>query len=288
MPSSLSRKSIYKANALVEASYRLSLAEQRIVLACIAQIRRGEEVTDDVMYEVSAAQMAEMAGTDVKTAYRDLKAAADRLFDRRVAFFEQPLGTPSRTVLITRWVQSVRYVEAEGRVELRFSRDILPYLTRLQVEFTRYPLSDVAKMNSVYAIRLYEMLVQWDGAGTRTVDIPWLREAFQLEARYPAFKDFRRWVIEPAVAQVNEHTSLVITSWKTIRTGRKTTHVKFNFRAKTPEEGGRRRIKGGGKGSAQGKVEKGFLGLSRAFIDQHREEGESVEDAALRLKRMGH
>lgn len=36
---------VYKANALVEASYRLSLYEQRIILACIAQVRRDDTLT---------------------------------------------------------------------------------------------------------------------------------------------------------------------------------------------------------------------------------------------------
>lgn len=45
---------VYKSNSLVEASYRLSVAEQRILLACISQVRRGETITDEIMYSVSA------------------------------------------------------------------------------------------------------------------------------------------------------------------------------------------------------------------------------------------
>jgi len=45
---------VYKANALVEASYRLSLYEQRVVLACIAQVRRDEPLTDQKLYRISA------------------------------------------------------------------------------------------------------------------------------------------------------------------------------------------------------------------------------------------
>jgi len=38
---------IYKSNALVEASYRLSVYEQRIVLACIALDLRDAREDDD-------------------------------------------------------------------------------------------------------------------------------------------------------------------------------------------------------------------------------------------------
>ncbi|WP_455233718.1 replication initiation protein, partial [Geopseudomonas aromaticivorans] len=49
---------VYKSNALVEAAYRLSVQEQRILLACISQVRRDETVTDEVLYSVGAADLA--------------------------------------------------------------------------------------------------------------------------------------------------------------------------------------------------------------------------------------
>ncbi|MFM9272208.1 replication initiation protein, partial [Halomonas elongata] len=38
----MSKPQVYKSNALIEASYRLTPAEQRIMLACIAQVRRDQ------------------------------------------------------------------------------------------------------------------------------------------------------------------------------------------------------------------------------------------------------
>lgn len=77
---------------------------------------------------------------------------------------------------------------------MRFGGDILPYLTGLQREFTRYALSDVAKMTSAYGIRLYELLVQWP-EGHREVALDDLRRWLQLEDRYPSIKDLKRRVL---------------------------------------------------------------------------------------------
>lgn len=226
---------IIKSNHLVEASYRLSVAEQRVVLACIAQVRRDEPVTDEILYSVSATEVAELAGTDVKTAYRDLAAAAERLFDRRVTILREPDGTdrPARKRL-TRWVQTVDYVPGEGRIELRFSKDILPFLTELSANFTRYALADVAKMTSSHAIRLFELITQWGSVGQREISIEQLRAWFQLDSRYPLMADLRRWVIEPAVEQINTHTPLKV-KWEQRKTGRKITHLVFTFKAKPPK-----------------------------------------------------
>ena len=120
-------------------------------------------------------------------------------------------------------------------VAQRFGTDMVPYLSQLSAQFTRYALADVAKMDSAYGIRLYELLCQWRDAGEREVSIEWLRDAFQLGDKYPAIKDFKRWVLDPAVAQINEHSPLQV-SWTQRKTGRKVTHIHFKFAPKAKEK----------------------------------------------------
>lgn len=220
---------IYKSNALVEAAYRLTVQEQRILLACISQVRHDEVVTDEVLYSVRAADLARLSGTAVEAAYSELKAAALRLKRREVRVTQEPNGEGKKPkVMITGWVQTIFYIEGEGRVELRFTKDMLPYLTELTRQFTKYSLADVAKMDSSHAIRLYELLMQWDTKGQREVSIEDLRKWLQLEERYPLMAEFRRWVIEPAVTQINEHSPISV-SWTQRKTGRKITHLQFSF-----------------------------------------------------------
>ena len=224
---------VYKSNALVEAAYRLSVQEQRILLACISQVRRDETVTDEVLYSVRAADLAKMSGTAVEAAYSELKAAALRLKRREVRLTQEPNGKGKKPkIMITGWVQTIFYIEGEGRVELRFTKDMLPYLTELTRQFTKYALDDVARMDSAYGIRLYELLMQWDSQGQREIEIEQLREWLQLEGRYPSIKDFKKWVLEPAVAQINEHSPLQA-SWTQRKTGRRVTHLAFTFAPKT-------------------------------------------------------
>jgi len=227
---------VYKSNALIEASYRLSVAEQRIMLACISQVRRDEPITDEVLYSVSAQQIAEMSGTSSKQAYRELQEAALRLKRREVRLTQEPNGHgPKKKVMITGWVQTIFYVEDEGRVELRFTKDMLPYLSELTEQFTRYHLSAVAKMTSAHAIRLFEMLAQYGSVGRREVCLDQLREWFQLGDSYPVLKDLKRRVIDPAVEQINQHSPLQVT-WSQRKAGRKVSHLVFDFAPKESAE----------------------------------------------------
>ncbi|MCX2525587.1 RepB family plasmid replication initiator protein [Larsenimonas rhizosphaerae] len=275
---------VYKANALVEASYRLSLYEQRIILACIAQVRRDKPLTDQQLYTVSAQQIADMAKISVDRAYQHLKTASERLFDRRVTLHEAPNGNGHAKVRLTRWVQEVVYQETLGTVALRFSQPMVPYLSQLTEQFTRYALADVAKMTSAHAVRLYELLAQWRGSGKREVEIEWLREAFQLGEKYPAIKDFKRWVIQPAIDQINEHSPLWV-NWEQKKTGRKITHLAFSFGEKIQES--RHKPQKGKSKDTAGKAPKNgsgaLYGIPMPVIEKMAQLGESYEDAALRL-----
>jgi plasmid replication initiation protein len=276
---------IYKSNALVEASYRLTPAEQRIMLACISQVRRDQPITDEILYSVSVADYADLVGTESHSVYKELADAALRLKRREVWITERPNGNGSREeTLITGWVQSIRYRKAEGRIELRFTKDMLPYLTQLTEQFTRYALTDVAKLNSGHAIRLYELLCQWRDAGERLVTVEWLRNTFQLEGKYSAIKDFKKRVIEPAVTQVNEHSPLWV-KWDQRKTGRRVSHLLFTFGekpAEKPVKARKAKTNGNAKGKG-GSVTGAIYGIPRAIIEAKARAGESYEDAALRL-----
>lgn len=269
---------VYKSNALVEAAYRLSVQEQRIILACISQARRDEEVTDEVLYSVTAAELAELSGTALEASYSELKAAALRLKRREVRLAQEPNGRGKKpSIMITGWVQTIIYREGEGRVELRFTKDMLPYLTGLQREFTRYALSDVAKMTSAHGIRLYELLVQWP-EGHRVVALDDLRRWLQLEDRYPLMADLRRWVIEPAVQQINEHSPLMLT-WTPRKAGRKVTHLVFDYAPKKPAK-----AVGKAPGGAQAKRKGGKL--AKEEVERLARPGESWEAAYARLNQI--
>jgi len=276
---------VYKSNALIEASYRLSVYEQRIILACIAQVRRDEPLTDKQLYTVSAQQVANMTGTQLGTAYQHLKTASERLFRREVTLYEAPNGQGGAKVRLTRWVQEVVYQKDQGTVALRFSQPMVPYLSQLTEQFTRYALTDVARMDSAHAIRLYELLCQWRDAGQREVSIEWLREAFQLEGKYPAIKDLKRWVIEPAVAQINEHSPLWV-KWGQRKTGRRVSHLTFTFGEKTdnkkPNKAAANKRRKADASSIPALGGHAMFGIPPDIINRYKQPGDSWQDAALR------
>jgi plasmid replication initiation protein len=74
----------------------------------------------------------------------------------------------------------------------------VPYITRLEAEFTKYDLKKIAKMSSPYAIRMYEFLIQWGSVGKREIELAWIRRTLMIEDKYASIKDFKKYVIDVA------------------------------------------------------------------------------------------
>lgn len=227
---------VVKSNALIETSYRLTLLEQRILLACIAQVRHDGDLTDQVMYSVSAREISNMCGSDPNTTYRDLKAAALKLKRREVRISREANSLKrKKKTLVTGWVQSIEYCDGEGAVNLRLNHDILPYLSELNKCFTSYKLKNVIRMSSSYGVRIYELLAQWGKLGNRTISIPWLREALCLEKKYGKIGDFKKRVLDPAIKDINKNSDINVKVTQ-IKTGRKVTDLMFKFNLKCKEK----------------------------------------------------
>lgn len=226
----MSEELVVKSNALIQAAYSLTVAEQKIILSAIAQVRRDETVTDEKLYTITANALSDMSGFKANHEYESLKEAAEKLWDRTLTVMDKPNGNghASGNKRRMRWVQEAIYLNDQGAVQLRFSKPILPYLTALSSEFSKYKLQHVANMTSRYGIRLYELLIQWRSTGERELELDWLRAAWELETKYKAIKDFKKYVIEPAVADVNTHSDLRV-EWGQRKTGRRVTHLQFKF-----------------------------------------------------------
>ena len=223
---------VYKSNALVESSYRLGVVEQRILLTCLSQLRKGQMLTDQQFYNVSVRDIGTLAESGSKSIYAELANAAKKLRQKGVFIAVQPNGGgPLKKVMETSWVQTCVYVESEGRIELRFNKDMIPYLSELQQQFTRYALDDVIRMTSAHGIRLFELLMQYLNFGKRDITVDEFRDWFRLEDAYLLTSDLRRKVVEPAVEQVNKYSSLVC-KCETVKSGRKVTHFRFTFSMK--------------------------------------------------------
>jgi len=257
---------VVKSNKLVEASYRLDLVEQRIILYAIVEARETQKGLTEGFLTIEAKQFAQTFGMDEGSVYGQLKDAMKTLFNRFIVARDIHPESGKERVSMIRWISTASYIDGLGAVQLRFATDMLPYVTRLETEFTSYRLEKIGRMSSVHAVRLYELLVQHLGLGKREIEIVWLKETLDIADAYSRIESLKRSVIEPALAQINEYSDIRV-SYTQRKTGRAVTHLIFAIK---PEP---KAVPVKQKGSK----------LSRAEIAKQARPGESWEEAHSRL-----
>lgn len=233
MSKSLIHSIVSKSHELIKANYSMTVNEQRLILAAISQINSLEGLLDpNKKFIVTVPQFQEIFSTDAnkKNAYRDMKEAAEALFDR-----EARIALPDNKELLTRFVQSILFNSNENQVELRFAVEITPYLSNVYNKFTKYRIQYVAHLTSIYAIRIYELLVTWFGRdGTYTqnrLEIIELREMLDILDKYSQFGELKSRVIDPAIEQINKNTDFIV-SVEFIKHKRAYRWIEFNFERK--------------------------------------------------------
>lgn len=225
---------VVKSNRLVEASYRLGLNEQRIILYAICRCREEQKgLFPDLPVTITADSFAkQFPSIDKTNVYRQLKEAMDALYERSVTIHDIDPASGHARVKKTRWVSEAAYVDGAGNVQVIFTPEVIKYITRLEAEFTSYQLEKVGHMTSAHAVRIYELLAQHREIGSRTLNLAWLRETLQIEDdEYKLTADFIKRVIEPSVEQIKKHSDLTV-SYKTIKTGRAITDFAFKIKEK--------------------------------------------------------
>ena len=222
---------IVKSNQVIEASYTLTTIEQRLILSAIAQVPKGEEISDDVLYPLTTKNLVKLGG-DGKASHKEFKDAVNRLYERSIVLRD---GDESDSF---RWIQEKVFKESAVAF-IRFSKPILPFLSNLKAEFTKYLESDIVGMSSPYSIRFYELIMQYRSVGHREISLENLRWMFQLQNKYPVWADLKKRVIEQAIKEINEHSPYNLTI-EPKRTGRKITSIVLKFQdkkvLKTPRE----------------------------------------------------
>ncbi|TCB47051.1 RepB family plasmid replication initiator protein [Acinetobacter sp. ANC 4779] len=227
------RDLVVKDNALINASYNLDLVEQRLILLAIVEAREsGKGINANDPLEVHAESYTRQFNVARQTAYQALKDACKDLFARQFSYQEINKRGNVENVL-SRWVSEIRYIDAEATVKLIFAPAIVPLITRLEEQFTKYELQQISNLTSAYAVRLYELLIAWRSTGqTPVIELTEFRKKIGvLDDEYTRMGNFKDRVLNLAIVQINEHTDIKV-KCEQHKKGRNISGFSFTFKQK--------------------------------------------------------
>ena len=232
---------IKKSNNLVESKYKFDIWETRFFLSVLAQIRR--EDTDLAVYRIWYKDIVKVFGLKSGDSYAFLREAAKLLMNKSVQINYEENGVKRTKELhlinkidyLSEVQNGVKNISNHEYIDVTVEQEMRPFLLQLSKNFTAYDLRNVTKL-SVYSIRLYELLKQYEPIGVRTMSVEEMKSMFQVEEQYKLYSDFYRWIIKPSEIEINKHTDLLIWEIEKLKEGRKIVSLRFKFRAKTEQE----------------------------------------------------
>ena len=233
----MSKQLVTKDNSLIGASYSLGVVEQRLIFLAIIEAREQKTLIEaGGLLRIYAQSYAKQFNVEKHTSYEAMKRAVEGLYEAGFAYSKVDERSGKIGNYKSRWVDKIGYIDELGCVELVFASDVIPLITRLEARYTEYELKQVVGLQSEYAIRLYELIIQWRSVGaTSQISLVELREKLGLVDEYQRIEAFKRRVLDLAITQINEHTDIT-SEYEQHKQGRVITGFTFKFKVKKNKE----------------------------------------------------
>ncbi|MGP5706551.1 replication initiation protein [Psychrobacter namhaensis] len=229
---------VVQSNDLILATYTMQKTDKELMLACISQIDSrpdAPQVTQDTEFKVSADDIKSLFfgknSKNEQNIYRDIENASKRLYDVDIV-----MSLPENKTLQTRLVSSIVYDPDNGEVALSFASRILPYLTQLKANFTKYKLLEIGELSSIHSIRMYELMVMWVNQFqySKEFSLEEFKHVMSVKDKYKQFGQLKARVIETAINDINENTNYrVSVEYKKKSRGKGYTGLTLRFHKKT-------------------------------------------------------
>lgn len=211
---------IFQHNNLVEAKYSLTLQEKRLILLLISKIQTEDE--NFKKHELSVQEFMDLMELKGKANYKELQKVTLGLM-RKVLIIKKP---EKRTLTQVNWLNYAHYEEGSGRVELAFSDVMKPFLLHLKSQFTAIHLTDLMQFKSIHAIRIYELLKQFQDIGERTLSIEEIKDCCGVKEKLKKYSDFEKKILLISQREINEKSDIKFT-FERVKRSRKIVAIRF-------------------------------------------------------------
>ncbi|WP_077210379.1 replication initiation protein [Bacillus dakarensis] len=216
---------ITKSNTIIESRYKLSLQEQRILLITASKVQPSDE--DFKQYKFRVRDLIDRIGAGNQTSmYTYIKEVIKGLQSKTIEYKK------GNRTYVANWLVTSIYEETEGTIILKLNPDLKEFFLQLKERFTTYQLENVIQLNSVYSIRIYELLKQYESIKKRNFPLEELREKLGIEkTKYKQYGHFKKRVLTVAQEEVAEKTDIQFT-FEEVKQGRKVVGIVFQIKGK--------------------------------------------------------
>lgn len=199
-------KKIKQHNTITSGRYDFSACQLDVLFMLLASINEADE--PNKRYNIRVKDIELITGR--KWNYQQLVDSNEDMMSR-VFKIEESDGL--RQIVL---FSEIKYLDGTGSFDMVINEPARSYFFELKNNFTLLELKSVLSCSSKYAKRLYSLACQWRTAGGHTYSIGEFKEMLELKdpkgkipEQYERINDFKKYVLDVAKKQINEHTDIV-------------------------------------------------------------------------------
>jgi plasmid replication initiation protein len=201
-----SEKKIKQHNTITSGRYDFSACQLDVLFMLLASLDEADELNKKYNIRVKDIELI----TGRKWNYQQLKEGNEGMMSR---VFEIQMPKGLRQIVL---FSHIDYLDGTGSFDIKINETARPYFFDLKNNFTLLELKSVLGCSSKHAKRLYSLACQWRGAGGHTYNLGEFKEMLGLKdpkgkevEQYERISDFKKFVLDIAKKQINEHTDIV-------------------------------------------------------------------------------
>ncbi|EEJ42925.1 RepB family plasmid replication initiator protein [Leuconostoc mesenteroides] len=243
----LSKRKVVEHNSLITSIAKMDKTPLKMFELAVSLIDTDNPPQDQTVY-LSKQEMFAFFQVDDSNKHSRFKEAVEKM--QKQAFFqikkEQDKGFKFISIVPIPYVEWTDY---NDEVKIEFHREIMPYLINLKNNFTQHALSDIAELNSKYAIILYRWLSmnynqyehysvkggrreeQVESYRNPEISMRDLRQMTDTIDEYKRFDHFEKRVLNEPLSEITKRTTFNVT-YEKLKKGRSIDSIVFHITKK--------------------------------------------------------
>ena len=193
---------VFQHNNLIEARYSLTLQEKRLILWLISKVRHDEE--NFKKHELTVREFTTLMELNGHANYKELQKITLGLM-KKILVIKNP---DEKTLTQVAWINYAHYEEGTGKIQVSFSDAMKPFLLHLKSKFTAIEITDLMQFKSIHAIRIYELLKQYQDIGERILTVEEIKECCGVQGKLKQYVEFEKYLLLIAKREINEKSDI--------------------------------------------------------------------------------
>lgn len=224
-------KKVKVGNEFITSQFKLNLLEIKAYLAITSTYDSSDKPENFYFMTFSGRDLAKTIGIGVERGYfKEIERILTSLSQRFIKIqVRTDIDEEKEQWIKGHFISSIE-AKGDGSVEIVMDPKLMKYFFNIQDKYTFLEIQTLLSFSSVYSIRIFNLLKQFPKNRKRTFSVEELKEMLFIQDKYKNFTDLKRYVLDPAVKDINAVSTMQVTYDSDAKRGKKATQVTFFYK----------------------------------------------------------